>query len=87
MLNLYLSLSKMKKKAKFFLDENRKTINRDFYIKVYCEDRNTLVGIPGLCDILGVVYAYKVLREALYNRKDKHVKKYRRGLTVSIYAK
>lgn len=77
----------MKRKAKFFLDENKILINRTLYIKVYGKELNTLVGIPGLCDILGDVLAYKIIRKALFLPNLKVVVKLRRGIKVTIYAK
>ena len=77
----------MKKRAKLFFYENHILINRTLHIKVYGKSLNTLVGIPGLCSLLGDVLAYKIIRTALFEPNLKYTVKLRRGIKVTIYAK
>lgn len=62
-------------------------VNRNLYIKVYGNGYNQLVGVPGLRHILGDILCNKVLEKGLNSDLDKVVLKFRRGLTVTIYAR
>ena len=69
-----------------------KQINREFKIKVagYNNDTkklNTLVGVSGLVNLIGVELANKLVKRAFENSlwDDKTVCKLRRGLKVTFY--
>ena len=70
-----------------------KQINREFKIKVagYNNDTkklNTLVGVSGLVNLIGVELANKLVKRAFENSlwDDKTVCKLRRGLKVTFYS-
>lgn len=70
-----------------------KQINRNFKIKVagYNNDTkklNTLVGVSGLVNLIGVELANKLIKRAFENSyyEDKTVCKLRRGLKVTFYS-
>lgn len=67
-----------------------KMINRNFLIKVFGindEGRkiNTLVGVSGLLQLVGVELANKMLARAFNSAQDCCTCKLRRGLKVSFY--
>lgn len=69
-----------------------KEINRNFKIKVagYNNDTkklNTLVGVSGLVNLIGVELANKFVKRAFENSRleDKTVCKLRRGLKITFY--
>lgn len=67
-------------------------INLDFRIKVYGYDENgsrinTLVGVSGLIDIIGIELSNKFLERAYRMVSDKTVCKLRRGLQITFYNK
>lgn len=69
-----------------------KEINRNFKIKVagYNNDTkklNTLVGVSGLVNLIGVELANKLVKRAFENSRwdDKTVYKLRRGLKITFY--
>ena len=69
-----------------------KQINREFKIKVagYNNDTkklNTLVGVSGLVNLIGVELANKLVKRAFENSRwdDKTVCKLRRGLKITFY--
>lgn len=68
------------------------TINRNYRIKVAGVDNsgnkiNTLVGVSGLLDLIGVELANKFLGRAFRCLDDVCVCKLRRGIKVSFYIK
>lgn len=68
------------------------TINRDFRIKVAGIDPhgnkiNTLIGVSGLLNLIGIEFANKFLDRAYSNGLDKCCCKLRRGLRVTFYWK
>lgn len=68
-----------------------KMINRNFLIKVFGindEGRkiNTLVGVSGLLQLVGVELANKMLARAFNSAQDCCTCKLRRGLKISFYA-
>lgn len=68
-----------------------KQINRDFLLKVFGFDEsgkkiNTLVGVSGLVNLIGIELANKFLARAYACNQDKCVCKLRRGLKVTLYA-
>ena len=68
------------------------TINRDFRIKVAGIDPqgnkiNTLVGVSGLLNLIGIEFANKFLDRAYSNGLDKCCCKLSRGLRVTFYWK
>lgn len=68
-----------------------KMINRNFLIKVFGindEGRkiNTLVGVSGLLQLVGVELANKMLARAFNSAQDCCTCRLRRGLKISFYA-
>ena len=66
-------------------------INTDFRIKVSGirdgKKYNTLVGVSGLIEIVGVDLANKIISKAIYTLDDKSERKLRTGLKVTFYVK
>lgn len=67
-------------------------INENFRIKVYGRDEqgkriNTLLGVSGIIQLIGVELFEKFLQRALRCMEDVCVCKLRRGLQVSLYVK
>lgn len=74
------------------LNYQSREINMDFRIKVYGFDENgnrinTLVGVSGLLNFVGVELANKFLERAYRLMTDKTVCKLRRGLQITFYNK
>ena len=71
------------------LNFTKKEINQNFKIKVfgYNEGRkiNTLVGVSGLVDLIGMELANKMFDKAFRSMGDKQVCKLRRGIKVTFY--
>ena len=71
------------------LNFTKKEINKNFKIKVfgYNEGRkiNTLVGVSGLVDLIGMELANKMFDKAFRSMDDKQVCKLRRGIKVTFY--
>jgi len=68
-----------------------KQINRDWLIKVFgLNDAgrkiNTLLGVSGLVQLVGVEFANKFIERAYACAQDRCVCKLRRGLKVTFYA-
>jgi hypothetical protein len=68
-----------------------KQINRDWLIKVFgLNDAgrkiNTLLGVSGLVQLVGVEFANKFIERAYACSQDRCVCKLRRGLKVTFYA-
>lgn len=67
-----------------------KEINRNYKIKVAGlvdgSKVNTLVGVSGLLELVGVEMANKLLDRAFRCMDDKQVCKLRRGLKITFYA-
>lgn len=70
-----------------------KQINRNFKIKVAgynngTKKLNTLVGVSGLVNLIGVELANRLIKRAFENSyyEDKTVCKLRRGLKVTFYS-
>lgn len=68
-----------------------KQINQNFRIKVFGITENgkinTLVGVSGLINLIGMPMANKFINRAFNSVDDKCVCKLRRGLQVSFYVK
>lgn len=69
-----------------------KQINKDFRIKVSGRDNegnklNTLVGVSGIIELIGVDFLEKFLQRAYDSMEDVCVCKLRRGLKVTFYSK
>lgn len=69
---------------------NTREINRNFKIKVagFNNDNkklNTLVGVSGLVNLIGVELVNKFVSRAFESGEDKTVCKLRRGLKVTFY--
>jgi len=66
-------------------------VNKDFRIKVSGtrngKKYNTLVGVSGLVNIVGVELANKIIAKAIYTLDDKSERKLRTGLKVTFYVK
>lgn len=73
------------------LEYTTREINRTFKIKVNGlfngKKINTLVGVKGLIELIGVEMANKMLRRAFNGTDDKTVCKLRRGIKISFYVK
>ncbi len=74
------------------LNYTTREINLDFRIKVYgrTDDGrriNTLMGVSGIIDLIGVELLNKFLERAYRLVSDKTVCKLRRGLVVTFYNK
>ena len=73
------------------LEYTTREINRAFKIKVNGlfngKKINTLVGVKGLIELIGVEMANKMLRRAFNGTDDKTVCKLRRGIKISFYVK
>lgn len=74
------------------LNYTTREINRNFRIKVYGIDGNgkkinTLVGVSGLIDLIGIEFVNKFLAKAFRCLEDVFVAKLRRGIKVSFYSK
>lgn len=74
------------------LNYSTREINMDFRIKVYGYDNNgnrinTLVGVSGLIELIGLELANKFLERAYRLVSDKTICKLRRGLQVTFYNK
>lgn len=73
------------------LEYTTREINRTFKIKVNGlfngKKINTLVGVKGLIELIGVEIANKMLRRAFNGTDDKTVCKLRRGIKISFYVK
>jgi len=73
------------------LDFTTRQINFTFKIKVngfnfQCSKHvNTLVGVSGLIDLIGIDLTNKLLKRAFDCKKDKEVCKLRRGLKITFY--
>ena len=65
------------------------TINANFKIKVFGIENgkklNTLVGVSGLINLIGIELANKLVARAFNGTADKCVCKLRRGLKVTFY--
>ena len=65
------------------------TINANFKIKVFGIENgkklNTLVGVSGLINLIGIDLANKLVARAFNGTNDKCVCKLRRGLKVTFY--
>ena len=65
------------------------TINANFKIKVFGIENgkklNTLVGVSGLINLIGIDLANKLVARAFNGTADKCVCKLRRGLKVTFY--
>ncbi len=76
-----------------FMEPQKTTfINRNFLLKVYGlgdngQRINTLVGVSGLVQLIGVELANKFVTRALESGKDSTKCKLRRGLQVTLYFK
>ena len=66
-------------------------INTDFRIKVSGQRNdkkyNTLVGVSGLINIIGIELANKIISKALTTLEDKIERKLRTGLKITFYVK
>lgn len=66
-------------------------INRNFRIKVNGIINgikiNTLVGVKGLIEMIGIEFVNKMLKKAFASLEDKTVCKLRRGIKISFYNK
>ena len=74
------------------LNYSTREINMDFRIKVYGVDDNgnrinTLMGVSGVMNLIGVELLNKFLERAYRLVSDKTVCKLRRGLQVTFYNK
>lgn len=73
------------------LERTTKEINMNFRIKVNGivdgKKINTLVGVKGLIELIGVEMANKMLRRAFNGTDNKTVCKLRRGIKISFYVK
>ena len=73
------------------LEYTTREINRTFKIKVNGlfngKKINTLVGVKGLIELIGVEMTNKMLRRAFNGTDDKTVCKLRRGINISFYVK
>ena len=71
--------------------DNTKMINQNFRIKVFGlvgENKvNTLVGVSGLIDLIGMEMANKFINRAFNSVEDVCHCKLRRGLKVSFYVR
>lgn len=68
----------------------RKEINKTFKIKINGINQegrkiNTLVGVSGLINLIGMEMANKMLRRAFSSIEDKEVCKLRRGIKITFY--
>lgn len=61
------------------------TINKNWKIKVYGNGLNTLVGVSGLINLIGLELADKFVEKAFNSGLDKYVCKLRRGLKITFY--
>lgn len=66
-------------------------INANYRIKVFGhvdgKKINTLVGVSGMLNLIGVEFANKFLAKAEKSMKDSCVCKLRRGLQITFYVK
>lgn len=62
-------------------------IYRNLRIKVYGNNINKLIGIPGLYALCGRVLSHKILAKGFSSDLDKITIRLRRGLRITIYAK
>ena len=74
-----------------FMNWTSKEINRDWMMKVFGFNEegkklNTLVGVSGLVQLVGVEFANKFLARAYESGSDRCVCRLRRGLKVTFYA-
>lgn len=74
------------------LNYTTREINMDFRIKVYGTDEqgnriNTLMGVSGVMNLIGVELLNKFLERAYRLVSDKTVCKLRRGLQITFYNK
>lgn len=87
---------KIKSKMKGFCSNNselcytKTEINRNFKIKIhgvnYCgRNKNVLVGVSGLVQLIGPELANTLLAKAFKSDKDKVVCRLRRGLKITFY--
>lgn len=72
------------------LDFSTREINMNFKIKVFGFNKNgkklnTLVGVAGLIDLIGIEMANKMFTRAFRSMEDKQVCKLRRGIKVTFY--
>lgn len=72
------------------LDFSTREINMNFKIKVFGFNENgkkinTLVGVAGLIDLIGMEMANKMFARAFRSMEDKQVCKLRRGIKVTFY--
>lgn len=78
-------MCKPKKNISFKHDS--KKVNRNFRIKVYGQGVNTLVGVSGLLNLIGVKLANTLLENAFDCPSDVYIRNLRRGLRISFYWK
>lgn len=85
------NFGKMKKQMTLQAYSTR-VINMNFRIKVYGRDENgkrinTLVGVSGLINLIGIELFNKLITKAFNSVLDCFVAKLRRGLKISFYNK
>lgn len=65
----------------------RRSMNRNFKVKINRGSLSVLVGWEGLVSHVGRTRAFLLVSEALSNPMDKWSRKYRSGLRVTFYSK
>lgn len=86
------NFGKMKKQSTTIQAYSTRVINMNFRIKVYGRDENgkrinTLVGVSGLINLIGIELFNKLISKAFNSLLDCFVAKLRRGLKISFYNK
>lgn len=68
-------------------DETRKTMNRNFRVKVNYKKTTILVGWRGLVEYVGRTTAFILVSRAMSSGMDNYTFRGRNGITIRFYAK
>lgn len=83
---MYICIVKQQRRGVFLEHKRNKNDNNNLQ-RFGIFNKNKLVGVKGLIELIGVEMANKMLRRAFNGKDDKTVCKLRRGIKISFYNK